>query len=220
MILWTARSKNRKNDDVPQGYIGRTREESKATCKKAKCPMLEGKNGRHCYAQKGTPSWAHANICKAFAKGRDYSLETALKKRNPKAKIVRLGAVGDPVGAQQETLEAYGKVKKAGLLFIGYTHAWKAMPNFHDVLLASCDTLEEADRAIQCGWKPCVVLPHDHQGRVFLTPKGNKGIVCPAMLAPGKVTCNTCRMCDASKKTPVIGIPDHGPGRNRVKKYK
>jgi hypothetical protein len=83
--------------------------------------------------------------------------------------------------------------------------------------MASTDTLEDADEAIARGWKVATVLPSDHNERTWTTPGGNKGIVCPAMMAPGKVTCNSCRLCDPSKAGPHIGFPDHGPGSKRRK---
>ena len=69
------------------------------------------------------------------------------------------------------------------------------------------------------GFRVAAVLPWSFQGRTFTTPGGTKGIVCPAILSPEKVTCNDCRLCDGSKPGPVIGFPDHGPG-TRVKKLK
>ena len=66
------------------------------------------------------------------------------------------------------------------------------------------------DEAIGLGFRATVVLPYDFKGRRFTTKGGAKGIVCGAILSD-KVTCNNCRLCDASKPGPVIGFVDHGP---------
>jgi len=219
-ILWTARSTNAKNGDVPQGFIGRTRVESMRTCEKAGCPMRPTKYGGdpdspRCYSQCGTPGMAHSAMCKAHAKGKRYDLTTALEQRAPDAKIVRLGAVGDPVGCPEAIAEAIPAIQDAGLTLIGYTHAWRTMEGWQCDLMASCDSLAEADEAAAAGWRCAVVLDGAHEGRTWTTPGGAKGVVCPAMMAPGKVTCNSCRLCDPARSGPHVGFPDHGPGSVR-----
>jgi hypothetical protein len=167
-----------------------------------------------CYAQHGNSSFAHSSMLKARANGKRYGLRQALANRHPDAKMVRVGAIGDPAGSLSlvgATLQAYEAVKAEGLAFVGYTHGWRqriARP-LRRILMASCDSLEDADSAVSKGWRAAVVVPFDAPAR-FTTPAGHKAIVCPAMLAKGRVTCNTCRLCDASKPGPVVGFRDHG----------
>jgi len=205
--LWIKGSTNTKTGDVPTMYIGRTREESKASCKG--CPMLEDGT---CYAQFGTPAIAHSGMAKAHARGKDYTLETALGGSRRAAKMARLGAIGDPGALSLRYLKrAVAKIRGMGMDAIGYTHHWRGRPDLAGVLMASCDTIAQADEAMAMGYRAAVVLDVNHGSASFTTPNGAKGIVCPAIKAPGKVTCNTCRLCDGSKPGPIIGFPDHGP---------
>lgn len=204
--LWVRGGRNTKTGDVPALHIGRTRAESKASCEG--CPLLDNGN---CYAQYGTPAIAHSAMVKAHARGKDYSLKAALAGSRRAAKMVRLGAIGDPGALSLRYLsKAIKMIRSEGMDAVGYTHHWRERPDLAGMLMASCDTIAQADEALAMGYRAAVVLPADHVGS-FTTPNGAKGIVCPAIKAPGKVTCNTCRLCDGSKRGPVIGFPDHGP---------
>ena len=219
--LWTSGASNKKTGDVPTLHIGETREESKASCKG--CPML--KNG-DCYSQFGTASMAHSSMIrannKAKARGeRRYTLKQALLKSKRSAKMARLSAIGDPGALPLEYLrKAIKAIRAMGLDPVGYTHHWRGLPELAGVLMASCDALEDCDQALEMGYRAAVVLPWDHQGS-FTTPQGAKGIVCPAMTAEERgasLTCNECRLCDGSKRGPVIGFPNHGPKTNHKRR--
>ena len=147
-----------------------------------------------------------------------YSLDFALENRHVRAKAVRLSALGDPGSVSyQEASELKSKTKKENLGILGYTHSWRqghSQKIWKGYLLASCDNMEEADEALDMGWRVSVVLPHGFVGEgkkqnTFTTPKGRKGIVCPAMVSNGLVDCNTCLLCVGQKSGPVIGFPNH-----------
>ena len=223
--LCTSISTNLKTGNVPTIWIGATRSESIRSCIEVGCALLHKKHGGQgggdnptCYAQSGTPAMAHSSISKAADNGKDYSLEHALNHGSRAAKIVRVGAIGDPA-ALSPIDSAYIRqtIKRAGLSLVGYTHGWlmKTAQHWRGSLMASCDNLEQADQAIANGWRVAVVLPYDHIDRKTYTPDGHTVIVCPAILKPEIVTCNSCILCDASKPGPIIGFPDHGPGRAR-----
>ncbi len=203
--MWTGTTKNRKTGDVPTLAIGRTRQQSLESCKG--CKQLET---GECYAQFGTPAMGHNSMIKAAAKGKDYSLKAALKQSKRSAKMARFGSIGDPGALPHSYLiKAADACRKAGLDVVGYTHHWRTKPKLAGLLMASCDDISEADAALAMGYRVAVVLPWDHVGK-FTTPNGAKGIVCPAMVKEG-LTCNECRLCDGSKRGPVIGFPNHGP---------
>ncbi len=219
--LCTATSRNTKTGNVPGISIGDTRADSIKSCADVGCPLLHhkyggqgGKDKPTCYAQHGSPSFAHSAMVKASARGKDYSLATAIANSSRSARMVRVGVIGDPAGVSPiDSAYIRQTIKQAGLALVGYTHGWALDKARHwrGSLMASCATLAETDTAIANGWRATVVLPADHEGRTFTTPDGHKGIVCPAIVKPGKVTCNDCRLCDGSKAGPVIGFPDHGP---------
>ena len=59
-VLYTSQSENRKTGNIPQQYIGTSREESRDSCRG--CPLLE----RVCYAQNGTVGhFGHPNMLKS-----------------------------------------------------------------------------------------------------------------------------------------------------------
>jgi hypothetical protein len=146
-----------------------------------------------------------------------YTLKHALHNAWKGAKIVRLSAIGDPgVISTKEADDIKIQVSKEGMGICGYLHSWrqsKASSNWKGHLMASCDNLEQADEAIDKGWRVSVVLPVDFEGKGkkknrFVTPKGRKGIICPALIE-ASITCNTCRLCVATKPGPVVGFPSH-----------
>jgi hypothetical protein len=73
----------------------------------------------------------------------------------------------------------------------------------------SADTAAQADKLVKLNIGPVVcVLPKDSRQRK--TPAGNPIVVCPAILAPGRVTCATCEMCSRRDRPYIIGFPAHG----------
>lgn len=203
---WIPETVASKLGPVPVLYIGRTRKESLDSCNG--CSLLRDKR---CYAQFGTPGIAHSSVIRAWERGKDYSLGNALLNSSRKAKMARFTAVGDISSIEESVVFKWVKaIRDFGLDVVGYLHMWRDMLQYAGVFMASCDDLSEVDEALELGFRATTVLPHDFKGRRFTTKGGAKGIVCPAILSD-KVTCNTCRLCDASKPGPVVGFPDHGP---------
>ena len=238
-IISAGRSSNIKTGDVPTIAIGRTREESIATCRTVKCPLLHHNQGGLggtidpetdaprpiCYSQHGSPSFGHHSQVRKHKRGGDTSLSTALRTRSPLARMARIASIGDPAGLPAMlAVSIVSRIRKAGLAAVGYTHGWEAAPWLKGRLMASCDTPEQVDKAIAKGWRAVVVLPWDYKGRSFKTPGGIVGPVCPAQLRDN-VTCNGCGgskgpLCDAARKGPPVGFIDHGPnskGRQATK---
>ncbi len=216
-VLWSARSSNTKTGDVPTAWIGRTRFESKVSC--LDCPLLA--NGS-CYAQFGTPAIAHSSMIAAADRGKSRTMMEAINGRSPTARMLRVGAIGEPGRLHLSWWRAVRAAATAAKLdVLAYTHQWRNRPDLAKHSMASCDTLAEADEAIAMGYRATVVLPADHVTPQFKTPGGAIGIICPAIQSKilnvkKPVTCNSCRLCDGAKKGPVIGFPDHGP---KVRKY-
>ena len=201
-------------------WVGRSREESKASCKG--CALLAPPAGEpRCYAHGGTPAMGHSSMIRAAKRGTMYTLKRAIALAPRSVKMARFGVIGDPAALPDAYLaKAERIIRRHGMDVVGYTHHWRAAgKRLAGRLMASCDRLEEVDEAIAAGYRAAVVLPHDHASRRFTTPAGHKGIVCPAIMSD-RVTCNTCRLCDWSKSGPVIGFPDHGPTAPRASKAK
>lgn len=221
-ILWLARTNNRKTGGTPTAFIGRTRRETRQSCKG--CAQLDNGN---CYAWGGTISWSLTHIQKAAKKDPErYSFVNAMAERDPTAKMIRVSAIGDPARASfRDLFFAKELAKQLGLAFVGYTHFHeeRRAARLKGTLMASCDNIEQADRAVKRGWRATTVVPYDFQGKRFTTPAGNTAVVCPAQTKPGEITCNDCLLCDASRQTnfQIIAFRDHGPKvRNQVRNAK
>lgn len=214
-IIWTARSDNRKTGNVPNGWIGLSRAEAEDSC--SGCGMLE----KGCYAHHGSVLIGSMSATRgAKANPERYTLKSALKGRHKKARMVRVTALGDIGRCGKETADTVtNEVKGNGLALVGYTHHWResdVATSWKGRLLASCDALEEADRAVDEGWRAAAVVLSDHP-RVSKTPMGRTVIVCPAQVKDDhSVTCNMCRLCDASSKGPIIAFRAHGSNQKSL----
>jgi len=220
-MLWTAKTRNSKTGNVPTAYIGESVKEAWNSCKG--CAL---RDSHRCYAWNGMVNAGFRNILKAYKNNKKrYSLKNALEKLGPTVRMVRVGALGDPARASHATLRRNAqKIRFLGLAFIGYTHHWREVANskLNSLLMASCETVEQADEAVKKGWRATTIVPWDHKGKRFITPAGNQALVCPAQTTAG-MTCNTCRLCDADRKTnfSVIAFKDHGPQvRNKIRAAK
>ena len=208
-ILWTSRSDNRKTGNVPNAWIGLSREEAEDSC--SGCGMLE----TGCYAHHGAVLIGSMSVTRAAKKNPSrYTLDVALKERHKKAKMVRVTALGDIGRSGKEVAdEITDTVRETGLALVGYTHHWRearVAEAWQGRLMASCDSLEDADRAVDEGWRAAAVVLSDHP-RVSKTPRGRTVIVCPAQLKDDySVTCNSCRLCNASARGPIIAFRAHG----------
>lgn len=107
----------------------------------------------------------------------------------------------------------------------GYTHAWELIddpsllqrPNM--VFNASCDTYEEADRALAAGWPTVLIVAED--ATTHLTPGGARVAICPQQLTEHegparKVTCKDCRLCANAERQCVVGFRLHGAGKKKM----
>jgi len=217
-ILWASGSTNVKTGDVPTAWVGLTKAACLSSCSGcALAPKAIGGDGS-CYSHSGSPAIAAASIRKAAERGRDRTLSGALNAASRAARMVRYTAIGDggrvAPGVADSIVET---VRRAGLAFVGYTHHWREQAvasDWRGRLMASCDNLSQSDEAIAQGWRAAAVVPADTPAR-GTTPNGARFVVCPAQLAEErgrKVTCNDCRLCDASRPGPVIAFREHGNG--------
>lgn len=214
-VLWTARSRNRKTGDVPTAWVGASMAEARESC--AGCPLLGGK----CYSWSGATQLAAGSARKnAERQPHRYTMAAALAQRVASARMVRVTGLGD-IGRSGRALAdaVVAEAARAGLAVVGYTHHWReaaVADAWRGRLMASTETLADADRAAREGWRVSVVVPVDHP-RLSRTPEGRAVVVCPEQ-ATGKVTCNDCRLCDASRPGPIVAFREHGNGSARAAK--
>jgi hypothetical protein len=225
--LTTARSTNTKTGDMPTVWVGSTKEEAVQSCLKSKCPLLPKRLGgaggqvneklklKPCYAWNGRVMMGAAAIYRKYATNpSSYDLDKALSKSVRSASVIRVTGIGDPSALDENQAEEITRKTSAhGLSLYGFTAGWKFASWWKGKLMASTFTLEQADEALDEGWRASTILPHDFVGdgpqkNTFLTPKGRKGVVCPYIMG-APVTCSTCKLCVADKKGPIIGFRSH-----------
>ena len=239
-VFWTSSSSNSKTGDLPTMFIGDSKEQTARTCCEAGCPLLptdkggpfvreKGKNA--CYAWSGTVQMAAIRLLrKAKTLPSAYKIENALANSSLNARFVRISAIGDPISLTQAQVdevknglakhnEEY-RSKDTALRIIGYTHGWNqdgAFEKWGDSLMASCHSLEDADKAFDQGWRPALESTFDSDpGRIVTTPKGRKLMVCPHLLSeelkPKMLKdCNACGWCAVQDSKFKMGIvfPNH-----------
>ena len=245
-FLWQSKPRNKKTGAIPTAYVGFSYDEALDSC--SGCPLLSTHKGgtgekTRCYAHAGSVKMGMMSMTNAAtgeprksAEGSDavlpggrYSLEHAMDvarsdKRKKKPRAARLGAIGDPSRVGKEEFHKTVKtIRGNGLSVLGYTHFHREYKNrgLKRDLMASCDTLAQADDAVSRGWVPAAILPADTQETVVRSDAGNRMLICPAQRSK-RVTCDDCRLCDPSGKfwererakddgVRGIGFIDHGP---------
>lgn len=247
-ILVSPNSKNPKTGDIPQIMIGGSKAEGLDSCKG--CPMLSKKMGgkgekTKCYHWGGSSQMGHISMAKANDKDpdklrEDLSYQLSSPKVSRQAQYVRLAVGGDPSALGRERVEEITETVK-GHNFkgaLGYTHFYRGRgSDLKGLVMASVESLEDADRAVDGGWRAAVVLDAVHPdlalsrakrfdgaplwtGQDFTTPKGRRVTVCPSQAGatvkdargnPRPIDCNTCGMCDATqnKGGDIIGFLKH-----------
>lgn len=248
MILVTPNSKNPKTGDIPQIMIGRTKAESLESCKG--CPMLSKKMGgtgdkTDCYHWGGSSQMGHLAMSKANERDpqklrEDLGYQLSSPKVSRQARYVRLAVGGDPSALGRKKVQEIGNtVLKHGFVgMLGYTHFFDTKgAHLKGLVMASVESLEDADRAVDNGWRAAVILDAKHPdlvtsrsgrfsdaplwtGQTFETPSGRRATVCPSQTGATvkdvrgndrTIDCNICGMCDATntKGGPVIGFLKH-----------
>lgn len=112
---------------------------------------------------------------------------------------VRLGAYGDPAAVPYEVWET---ILSASAGHTGYTHQWRDCdPRFRDVVMASCDSIEDMREATARGWRCYTVVPVG-------TGKINGAVPCPSP----RIKCESCLKCDGvgNGRRGNVSIEAHG----------
>ena len=240
-------TRNTKTGNIPTLTIGSTKEQALASCVKSGCKLLPkskgGANGRisdklklkACYAWNGSPHFASVSMWKKINSVREktgqmplaYTVKDALRRAVRSAKVVRVSALGDiSAVAPERWAEIEQDIRDAKLKIYGFTAGWRFAGWLKGKLMASNFTMKDADEAVAAGWRStCVISKSDVEDwtkRNFVTPDGNKAVVCPHQwqhgvakkkgeeILPRKaINCNICQLCCAEKKGPIILFVEH-----------
>ena len=78
----------------------------------------------------------------------------------------------------------------------------------------SANNIGHADKLAATGMPVCVILP-EGVTKNFVTPDGNKVVICPAYTRKD-VTCKSCLLCQKAKRGCIVGLPVHGNGKKKA----
>lgn len=161
------------------------------------CPLRpDMKEGGGCYV---VLSHAPTIIYHTYAVG---EMEDAGKLKLPLG--LRMGAYGDPT---QLPLSIWLDLKKLAAFHTGYTHHWRTVDSTDwSFLMASVQTIEEAQSAWDLGWRTFRTV-------LKMEDTSSNEIVCPNFKNPGR-QCYSCRLCDGTHAN--ITIPIHGSRKKRM----
>jgi hypothetical protein len=217
----TQKSENTKTGPIPVSTV--TRE----TCPPS-CPLKE--NG--CYAEVGKVA-IHWRRVSEGSRGKPWDEFCLDVEALPKGQLWRHCQSGDQPGKDgridREALEMLTRAN-TGKKGFSYTHydvtgnssmaLWNATAvrdaNRAGFLLnASCESLEQVDKAIARGIPAVVVLPEDAPATGLYTPNGTHVPVCPAQYQEG-MTCKDCKLCANPNRTCAVGFRVHGVTKRKA----
>lgn len=210
----TLRSSNAKTGPIPV-----------STTSGDTCPPSCGVRAE-CYAKSG-PLALHWAKVTSGERGTDFATFCATIAALPDGTLWRHNQSGDlPGTGDMIDAPALSRLSAANKGKRGFTYTHKPMTRRSNLAAVrkanadgftinlSGDDVAHADRLAALGIAPvAVVLPSTAKSN-FVTPAGNKVIICPATQRDD-VTCATCQMC-ARQRSTIIGFPAHGSGARRI----
>ena len=228
-MLWRPTSNNSKTGNIPQGYVGATRQQTEESCKGCKWRRRnKSGNGGGCYFWNGMAIAALSSMQRrALNHPTDYGLDSAIKNARRAAKYVRAAVGGDPSVFSLATVKSWhDQVRSSGMdgLLI-YTHFFRSKgKHLKGYAMASCDTLAQVDQAVNDGWRATVTITDrkapgskrqslqdipDWNGESYTTPDGKPITICDAQIS--RTDCNNCGKCDPLQHDPnlIIGFLIH-----------
>lgn len=220
----TAKSSNRKTGPIPVSTS------SADTCPSAGvCPF----KGNGCYAESG-PLALHWRAVTEGTRGMPWADFLSAIASLPQGQLWRHNQAGDLYAPGTVTgRQALRQLTDANRGKRGYTYshhfrdaatvaAFREATAHGFTVNASCHNETDADIAIGQGLRAVFVVPSTETRTAWVTPDGNRAIVCPAQRSgPGfaGMDCATCRLCQARPQNVAIAFLAHGTSRRRVDSY-
>ena len=229
-MLWRPESRNKKTGNIPQGYVGKTKAETEASCDGCKMRRKNPETGEGggCYYWQGQTQGAHQSMrVRSQRHPHEYTLSYALANARRAARYVRAAVGGDPnTFTRSRVLSWHNAIKSSGMKgMLIYNHFWSTKgAHLKGLTMASVDSTDEADKAVDAGWRAAVTITShkapgsnkpqlrktpEWSGQEYTTPKGRQIVLCPAQV--GRRDCNTCGLCDPTShhRVPIIGFLIH-----------
>lgn len=191
-----------------------------STCPDA-CPLKAG----GCYAKSG-PLALHWAAVTAKRRGMAWPEFLAAVRQFPAGQLWRYNQAGDLPG-DGDTIDAakLAELAKANTGRRGFTYSHKP-PTGRNltslrranragfVVNLSANSVAHADKLVKTGLPVAAVVPGNSPDR-FVTPAGNKVVICPAQRVDG-LSCDKCRLCAKGDRGFIVGFRPHGTGAKRA----
>lgn len=138
---------------------------------------------------------APLSVYQAYRRGRYEPFDVGQHLALFQGRMLRLGSYGEPVAAPYSVWSPLLRVARG---WTGYTHAWRQgrFWRFRRFLMASCETLADAEQARSRGWRTfrsAAQGEHPARGEFH----------CPASAEKGhRLTCEACGACDGANGSP------------------
>jgi hypothetical protein len=212
----TKKSTNVKTGPIPVSTS------SNETCPTT-CALLQS---GACYAKLG-PLGLHWNKVSNGERGLEWKDFLNELTRLPSGQLWRHNQAGDLPGKGNDLdVQQLDELVQANSGRRGFTYTHKVTTETAEHLLRSnrqgftinlsANSLDEADRYTELKAGPVVtVLPYDFKDEKFTTPKGNRGVVCPAQTRED-VSCSTCQLCQRADRNVIVGFIAHGVHKKKV----
>ena len=210
----TLKSGNAKTGPIPVSTS------PSSTCPDA-CPFkLQG-----CYAKSG-PLAIHWSKVSAGLRGLQWTEFLSVVRSFSAGQLWRHNQAGDlPGDGDKIDRVALAQLVKAsaGKRGFTYTHKPATSANLRAIRSAnragfvinlSANSIQHADTLSKLGLPVAAVVPQNSPDR-FVTPAGNKVVVCPAQRVAG-ISCDKCRLCAKGDRSFIIGFRPHGTFSRKV----
>lgn len=211
----TLKSANAKTGPIPVSTTS-------SDCCPPSCPFAGG----GCYAKSG-PLALHWAKISAGSRGGNWKEFCDQVERFPAGQLWRHNQAGDlPGSGEAVDADALQKLVSANKGKRGFTYTHKTVDSQNHAAIKSANeqgftvnlsgnNVAHADELVALGIGPVVtVLPSD-QNENFVTPAGNRVVICPATQREG-ISCATCKLCSVASRKVVVGFPAHGTGHKKA----
>ena len=215
----TIKSNNRKVGKIPVTTT------SADTCPDV-CPFNNANEGG-CYANGGPLAMHWAKVTRK-ERGDNWSTFITTVSSFKDDQLWRHNQAGDLAGdgklldadANDELADA--NTGKRGFTYTHYPvltskHNANVVKRMNDkgfVVNLSANNVKHADALYDLGIAPVATVLPETQTTNTTTPKGRKGVVCPATIRDD-VSCATCQLC-AKQRDAIIGFPAHGSSKRKA----
>ena len=216
----TLESGNAKTGPIPVSTTDR------ATCPPT-CPFYD----KGCYA-KGGPLGIHWGQVSKNKRGGNLGVFVEQIRNLPEGQIWRHNQAGDLPGKGVNIAKgALNKIVEANVGKRGFTYSHKpvirhkrAKENREAIREANArgftinlsgNSPSHADELVALKIGPVVAVVPEGTPNKFVTPAGNRGVICPAQQRDD-ITCAKCGLCSHANRKIIVGFLPHGQSKNAV----